>query len=369
MRAWIVDTPGPLESRPLRRVELPEPEPGPGEVRVRVAACGVCRTDLHLAEGDLPPAPVPRPCRATRSSAGRRRLRPGHGRGSRSATGSAIAWLRGTCGRCRCCRTGRREPVPGGPVHRVGRRRRLRRARRGARGLRLPAARRPRRRARRAAAVRRHRRLPGAAPRRAAAGRPAGHLRLRRLGPPRRPGRHRPGRDRARARPAPRQARELALELGAASAPGPPTLRLPNHSTPRCCSPRPASWCRSRCGALDRGGTLAVAGIHLTDVPSLNYARRAVPGEAAAQRHGQHPGRRRGVPAARGQRSGSCSRPSTRDRSTTPIRPWPTWPPTGSPAPPSWCPASGLRTLSCPACRPRRHACARRVWVWWGWSS
>ena len=55
MRAWVVDHPGPIATGPLRAVERPEPEPGPGEVRVRVAACGVCRTDLHLAEGDLPP--------------------------------------------------------------------------------------------------------------------------------------------------------------------------------------------------------------------------------------------------------------------------------------------------------------------------
>ena len=53
MRAWVVRDPGPIIDRPLELVELPEPEPGPGEVRVRVQACGVCRTDLHLAEGDL----------------------------------------------------------------------------------------------------------------------------------------------------------------------------------------------------------------------------------------------------------------------------------------------------------------------------
>jgi propanol-preferring alcohol dehydrogenase len=105
MRAWVVETPGPVESGPLRSVELPEPEPGPGEVRVRVLACGVCRTDLHLAEGDL----LPR----------RPRTVPGHevvglvkARGpdaERFAVGEriGIAWLRGTCGRCRWCRTGR----------------------------------------------------------------------------------------------------------------------------------------------------------------------------------------------------------------------------------------------------------------------
>src|SRR5215472_8563282 len=55
MRAWVVDRPGPMASGPLRLAERPVPEPGPGELLVRVICCGVCRTDLHLAEGDLPP--------------------------------------------------------------------------------------------------------------------------------------------------------------------------------------------------------------------------------------------------------------------------------------------------------------------------
>src|ERR687889_672094 len=54
MRAWVVAVPGPVAGRPLRRRELPDPYPGAGEVRVAVTACGVCRTDLHVAEGDLP---------------------------------------------------------------------------------------------------------------------------------------------------------------------------------------------------------------------------------------------------------------------------------------------------------------------------
>jgi propanol-preferring alcohol dehydrogenase len=55
MRAWIVDRPGPIAGRPLKLVSRPIPEPGPRQVRVRVLVCGVCRTDLHLAEGDLAP--------------------------------------------------------------------------------------------------------------------------------------------------------------------------------------------------------------------------------------------------------------------------------------------------------------------------
>lgn len=110
MRAWVVERPGPAADGPLRPVALPDPEPGPGEVRIRVTACGVCRTDLHLAEGDLAPR--------------RRRTVPGHEVvGVVDATGPGaerfepgerigIAWLRGTCGRCRWCRTGRENLCP-----------------------------------------------------------------------------------------------------------------------------------------------------------------------------------------------------------------------------------------------------------------
>jgi propanol-preferring alcohol dehydrogenase len=105
VHAWVVERPRPIDTGPLRLEERPAPEPGPGEVRVKVRACGVCRTDLHIAEGDLP---VHRP-----------RVVPGHeivgvvdalGEGThRFSLGErvGIAWLRHTCGRCRFCRSGR----------------------------------------------------------------------------------------------------------------------------------------------------------------------------------------------------------------------------------------------------------------------
>jgi alcohol dehydrogenase, propanol-preferring len=104
VRAWVVGAPGPMRNGPLRRVERPLPEPAAGQVRVRVGCCGVCRTDLHLAEGDLPPR---RPA-----------VTPGHevvgrveacGPGAdRFAVGDRIgvAWLGGTDGSCRYCRRG-----------------------------------------------------------------------------------------------------------------------------------------------------------------------------------------------------------------------------------------------------------------------
>ena len=55
MKAWVVRAPGPIDGMPLALVERAVPDPGPGEIRVRVTCCGVCRTDLHLAEGDLAP--------------------------------------------------------------------------------------------------------------------------------------------------------------------------------------------------------------------------------------------------------------------------------------------------------------------------
>ncbi len=105
MRAQALDRPGPVESRPLELVERAIPSPGPGEVAVRVRACGVCRTDLHVVEGELPAR-----------LAG---VTPGHqvvGVVERVGEGVAdlavgervgIAWLHGTCGICRFCRSGR----------------------------------------------------------------------------------------------------------------------------------------------------------------------------------------------------------------------------------------------------------------------
>ncbi|MGH9798049.1 MAG: alcohol dehydrogenase catalytic domain-containing protein, partial [Candidatus Polarisedimenticolia bacterium] len=50
MRAMLLDVPG----RPLRPADLPSPRPGPGQVLLQVRACAVCRTDLHVIDGDLP---------------------------------------------------------------------------------------------------------------------------------------------------------------------------------------------------------------------------------------------------------------------------------------------------------------------------
>lgn len=105
MKAMVLHEIADIETSPLRLEEVDDPRPGPGEVRVRVAACGLCRTDLHVIEGDLPREKLP--------------IIPGHqvvgtvdmlGAGcSRLGEGDrvGIAWLRHTCGECRCCTTGR----------------------------------------------------------------------------------------------------------------------------------------------------------------------------------------------------------------------------------------------------------------------
>ncbi|MFB7914276.1 zinc-dependent alcohol dehydrogenase family protein [Streptomyces sp. NPDC056061] len=108
--AWAVRTPGPIGTGPLVRVRRPAPAPGPGELLLDVEACGVCRTDLHLAEGDLPPhrpATVPGHEIVGRVSAVGDRT-------GRFRIGDRVggAWLRGTCGSCRYCRGGRENLCP-----------------------------------------------------------------------------------------------------------------------------------------------------------------------------------------------------------------------------------------------------------------
>lgn len=110
MRAWSVVAPGPVEQGGLRFVERPVPEPGDDELLVHVRACGVCRTDLHVTEGDLP---VHRPG-----------VTPGHEVvGVVAGLGSAVrgftvgervgvAWLRRTDGTCAYCVRGSENLCP-----------------------------------------------------------------------------------------------------------------------------------------------------------------------------------------------------------------------------------------------------------------
>jgi propanol-preferring alcohol dehydrogenase len=92
-------------------VERPRPEPGPGELLIRVRACGVCRTDLHLAEGDLAPR---RPATVPGHEVVGEVIGHGPGAGGSVPLGRTvgIAWLRGTCGVCRYCTRGAENLCP-----------------------------------------------------------------------------------------------------------------------------------------------------------------------------------------------------------------------------------------------------------------
>jgi propanol-preferring alcohol dehydrogenase len=110
MRAMMLEQEGYVTTNPLHLRDLPLPEPGPGQVRVQIHVCGVCRTDLHVIEGELP--------RSTRP------IVPGHeiigvvdkvGEGVtlvKEGDRVGIAWLQATCGTCEFCQSGRENLCP-----------------------------------------------------------------------------------------------------------------------------------------------------------------------------------------------------------------------------------------------------------------
>jgi alcohol dehydrogenase, propanol-preferring len=269
MRAWHVDAPGPVSGDPLRLRTGPVPRPGPGELLLRVLACGVCRTDLHVTEGDLP---VHRPG-----------VTPGHevvgsvvavGEGSPEfAVGdrAGAAWLRWTDGSCKYCRRGAENLCPasrytgwdvdGGYAEYMT----------------VPAA--------------YAHRLPGGytdaelAPLLC-----AGIIGYRALKRAELPAGGRLGiygfggsahlaAQVALARGATvhvltrgEQARRLALELGAASA-GDAADMPPEPLDAAILFAPVGDLVLPALSALDRGGTLSIAGIYLSDIPPLNYER------------------------------------------------------------------------------------------------
>jgi propanol-preferring alcohol dehydrogenase len=105
MKAWVLEDQAPVEKTPLTLKELPDPHPKANEIRIKNVACGVCRTDIHIAEGDLPLKKSP--------------LILGHEIvGIVDETGekvnnfkigdrAGIAWLNSTCGKCRFCLSGK----------------------------------------------------------------------------------------------------------------------------------------------------------------------------------------------------------------------------------------------------------------------
>lgn len=268
MTAWRVEAPGPIGGGPLRMTSAPVPEPGPGEVLLKVRACAVCRTDLHLAEGDLPPR--------------RRGAVPGHevvGEVERLGPDAGdlrvgervgVAWLRHTCGTCRYCRRGAENLCPfseytgwdadGGfaeycvaPAPFV---------------YRIP----PRYDDVHAAPLLCAGIIGFRALRRADLP-PGGRLGLYGFGASAHLAAQVAIAQGATVHVLTRsaQARQLALDLGAASA-GDAAAAPPEPLDAAILFAPVGDLVPVALAALDRGGTLAVAGIHLTDIPVLRYA-------------------------------------------------------------------------------------------------
>ncbi|WP_042424331.1 zinc-dependent alcohol dehydrogenase family protein [Streptacidiphilus anmyonensis] len=282
--AWVVERPGPMATHPLRLVHKGVPDPGPGELLVEVDVCGVCRTDLHLAEGDLAPRAHGRT--PGHEAVGRvvaagpdpsdmpDALDPSDAWGApRPGIGDrvGVAWLAGTCGVCRYCRAGRENLCPESRYTGWDRDGGFARYLLADARYVYPLPPDARDDAELApllcAGIIGYRALERAdLP-------PGGRLGLYGFGA----SAHLTA-QLALARGATvhvltraEEARRLALELGAASA---------GHAYDAPPEPLDAAILFAPVGdlvpvalaALDRGGTLAVAGIHLSDIPSLNYA-------------------------------------------------------------------------------------------------
>ncbi len=271
MRCWRVRRPGPIAAGPLDAERAPIPEPAPGELLVRVLACGVCRTDLHVAEGDLP---VRRPG-----------VVPGHevvaevvalgaaaeGEGFAIGDRVGIAWLRHTCGECKFCLRGAENLCPrsaytgwdadGGYAEFA--------CVPAAYALRLPAGYTDADTAPLLCAgiIGYRALLRASVP-------PGGRLGIYGFG-----GSAHIAAQVAAARGAEvhvmtrdAAARELATALGAASVQGaadPPPVQLDS----AILFAPVGELVPPALAALDRGGVLAIAGIHLSDIPPLNYQR------------------------------------------------------------------------------------------------
>ncbi|MCV6983700.1 zinc-binding alcohol dehydrogenase family protein [Mycolicibacterium pulveris] len=270
MTAWRVTAPGPMDTGPAERVTAPVPRPQAGELLIAVRACGVCRTDLHVAEGDLP---VHRPGVIPGHEVVGEVVEVGPGAADEFAVGDrvGVAWLRHTCGRCSYCRRGSENLCPdsrytgwdadGGYAEFTT-----------------------------APAAYAHHLPSGYSDAELAPLLCAGIIGYRALSRADLPDGGRLGiygfggsahitAQVALARGAEvhvmtrgAKARELALKLGAASAQGaadPPPVKLDS----AILFAPVGELVLPALEALDRGGTLSIAGIHLTDIPSLNYQR------------------------------------------------------------------------------------------------
>src|ERR1700734_4069113 len=110
MKAMVLKNTGPIDSSPLELRDVETPEPRPGEIRVRVLACALCRTDLHVVEGDLPPH-KPHIIPGHQVVGAVDRLGPGVTK-FKIGDRAGIAWLRHTDGQCRYCKAEKENLCP-----------------------------------------------------------------------------------------------------------------------------------------------------------------------------------------------------------------------------------------------------------------
>lgn len=110
MKAWILEKQAKIEEKPLKLEEIPTPHPKDNEIRIKIVNCGICRTDIHIAEGDLPLRKSP--------------LILGHEvvgivdeigkdvKNFKSDDRAGVAWLNSSCGKCKFCLSGRESLCP-----------------------------------------------------------------------------------------------------------------------------------------------------------------------------------------------------------------------------------------------------------------
>ena len=110
MKAWVLEKQAAIERKPLLCQELPIPKVEEGEIRVKVHACGVCRTDIHVAEGDLPlrksPLILGHEIVGVVDEVGKEVTK------FKVGDRAGIAWLNSTCGNCKFCQSGRENLCP-----------------------------------------------------------------------------------------------------------------------------------------------------------------------------------------------------------------------------------------------------------------
>ena len=249
MRAMVLDAPG----RELREAEVPAPELRPGQVRIRVGACGVCRTDLHIRDGELPEPKLPLILghqivgTVVEGETGFRRRRPRRRSLARLDVRRVPLLPR---------RTG--EPVRPRPLHRLHAGRWLRRGGRCGCPLLLPASRGAARRGARAAPLCGADRLSGApGGRRRRVPRP---LRLRRGGAHHRAGRDSRGPSCLRLHPAGRRRGTVTGSLSLAPSGRERSASGPRSSTPRSSSRLPVSSSRKRWPRSERAAPWSAPG-------------------------------------------------------------------------------------------------------------